>query len=332
MVPGLSKSACRMGILTLASAVATLAPSDGRAQWPPDSLINVRVLPEDIEIRELVGIMAGFTRALGVRCQFCHVGEEGMPLAEFNFPSDEKVTKRKSRQMLRMLATINEDYLTGLEGRSDPPFEVRCATCHRGVQKPRPLASILTLAYDEGGLDAVVQKYAELRDRYYGRAAYDFGEVTLTNVAGTVEERGSLGDAVEILALNLKYNPDANFTQRMFASRSIEQAYRNEGIEAGNTRFAELRDRFGKPAFTEWDVNTLGYRLLRSDKAAEAIEVFKRYVELHPESSNAYDSLGEAYMVHGDTKLAIRNYEKSLELNPNNTNAVEKLEELRARG
>ncbi len=332
MVPGLSKSACRMVLLTLTFAVATLAPSDGRAQWPPDSLTNLKVLREDIGVRELVGIMAGFTRALGVRCQFCHVGEEGMPLAEFDFPNDEKVTKRKAREMLRMVKTINGDYLAGLEERSDPPFEVRCATCHRGVQKPRPLADILTLAYDEDGLGAVVQKYTELRDRYYGRASYDFGAVTLTNVAGAVDERGSLDDAVEILALNLKHNPDSNFAQRMFASRSIEQAYRNAGIEAGNARFTELRDRFGKPAFTEWDVNTLGYRLLGSGKTAEAIEVFKRYVELHPESFNAYDSLGEAYMVHGDTDLATRNYEKSLELNPNNTNAVEKLEELKTRG
>ena len=332
MIPGLPKFALRLGLLALAFAAVPLAPSQARAQWPPDSLTNLQVFPQDIELRALVNMMAGFTRALGVRCQFCHVGEEGMPLSEFVFPSDEKVTKRKAREMIRMVQTINEEILPGLEGRSDPPFEVQCATCHRGVQKPRQLSDVLTLSYDEGGLEALLQQYADLRDRYYGRAAYDFGEVTLTNVAGTVEERGSLDDAVEILALNLKYNPDENFTQRMYAARSIEQAYRNSGIEAGNAQFAELIDEFGKPAFREWDVNTLGYRLLRSDAAAEAIEVFKQYIELYPESSNAYDSLGEAYNVHGDTELAISNYERSLELNPDNANAVAKLEELRGTG
>ena len=53
-------------------------------------------------------------------------------------------------------------------------------------------------------------------------------------------------------------------------------------------------------------------------------------VEAYSESSNVYDSLGEAYMLNGDKALAIENYEKSLKLNPNNNNAVEKLKLLRA--
>jgi tetratricopeptide (TPR) repeat protein len=48
-------------------------------------------------------------------------------------------------------------------------------------------------------------------------------------------------------------------------------------------------------------------------------------VEAYPESSNVYDSLGEAYMLNGEKAPAIENYEKSLKLNPNNANAVEKL-------
>ena len=52
------------------------------------------------------------------------------------------------------------------------------------------------------------------------------------------------------------------------------------------------------------------------------------YVEVCPESSNAYDSFAEAYMKHGDTKLAIKNYKKSLALNPENENAVKMLKEL----
>jgi len=105
------KFAPRSGVLAALVFAATLAPSIARAQWPPDSLVNLEVLPKDIETRELVNIMAGFTRALGVRCQFCHVGEEGMPLAQFDFPSDEKPTKGKAREMIRMVETINGDYL-----------------------------------------------------------------------------------------------------------------------------------------------------------------------------------------------------------------------------
>jgi tetratricopeptide (TPR) repeat protein len=65
-------------------------------------------------------------------------------------------------------------------------------------------------------------------------------------------------------------------------------------------------------------------------KFREAIEIFKLSVEAYPQSYNAYDSLGEAYMDNGDKELAIKNYQKSLELNPGNANGVKKLKELAA--
>lgn len=77
--------------------------------------------------------------------------------------------------------------------------------------------------------------------------------------------------------------------------------------------------------FAETELNVLGYRLLQLKKVAEAIEIFKLNVEAYPQAANAYDSLGEAYMVHGDKDLAIANYKKSLELNPKNTNATAQL-------
>ena len=64
------------------------------------------------------------------------------------------------------------------------------------------------------------------------------------------------------------------------------------------------------------------------NKILEAIEIFKLNVEAYPQSSNVYDSLGEAYMVKGDRQQAIMNYEKSLELDPNNSNAAEMLKKL----
>jgi CubicO group peptidase (beta-lactamase class C family) len=80
--------------------------------------------------------------------------------------------------------------------------------------------------------------------------------------------------------------------------------------------------------FTEGDLNSLGYELIQMGKLPEAIEIFKLNVEEYPKSSNTYDSLGEAYMIHGDKELAIANYKKSLELNPGNANATAKMESL----
>jgi CubicO group peptidase (beta-lactamase class C family) len=87
----------------------------------------------------------------------------------------------------------------------------------------------------------------------------------------------------------------------------------------------------GASVLKEDQVNTVGYWLLARKRVTEAIELFKMNVEDYPNSANAYDSLGEAYLINDDKELAIKNYQKSLELNPNNTNAVEMLKKLRNR-
>ena len=77
-------------------------------------------------------------------------------------------------------------------------------------------------------------------------------------------------------------------------------------------------------------MNRFGYNVLFAlKKPEEAILLFKLNVEDFPRSSNAYDSLGEGYMVAGKDQLAIENYEKSIELNPANTEGKAKLEELK---
>ena len=77
-------------------------------------------------------------------------------------------------------------------------------------------------------------------------------------------------------------------------------------------------------------MNQLGYSLLYGGHQQDAITVFQRNVQDYPQSSNAYDSLGEAYMQTGEKDLAIKNYEKSLELNPKNDNAKGRLKKLGA--
>jgi cytochrome c-type biogenesis protein CcmH/NrfG len=70
-------------------------------------------------------------------------------------------------------------------------------------------------------------------------------------------------------------------------------------------------------------------RRLFSGQKLDAITVFQRNVQEYPESSNVYDSLGEAYMRTAQKELAIQNYEKSLQLDPKNQNAVEMLKKLK---
>jgi len=89
------------------------------------------------------------------------------------------------------------------------------------------------------------------------------------------------------------------------------------------------REKPANSAVQEARLNDLGYALLQESKLSDAIAIFKLNVELYPQSSNTYDSLGEAYMKNGDKALAISNYAKSLELDPKNKNAANMLEKLR---
>ena len=70
------------------------------------------------------------------------------------------------------------------------------------------------------------------------------------------------------------------------------------------------------------------YDLMGENHLPEATALFKLDVQVHPDSWNAYDSLGEAYMKAGQKQLAIDNYKRSLELNPTNEDAKKKLKVL----
>jgi D-alanyl-D-alanine-carboxypeptidase/D-alanyl-D-alanine-endopeptidase len=93
------------------------------------------------------------------------------------------------------------------------------------------------------------------------------------------------------------------------------------GLTPALARYDSLKatepDRYD---FSEPELNTVGYVMLGRGRVEDAIAVFQRNVDLFPGGSNTYDSLGEAYLAHGDTALAITNYRRSVELNPLNQN------------
>jgi tetratricopeptide (TPR) repeat protein len=108
-----------------------------------------------------------------------------------------------------------------------------------------------------------------------------------------------------------------------------------EALAAGDVALAAKRFREFKAdpvnAYlnVEGIMNTFGYQLMGTNHLDQAIEIFKMNVEAYQQSSNVYDSLGEAYMNKGDKELAIKNYQKSFELDPSNANAVATLKRLR---
>jgi tetratricopeptide (TPR) repeat protein len=203
-----------LGLIVLTAGAA-------RAQFPPAAATNLKVLPAGISVDSLLEAMAGFTRALGVRCTYCHAGRDGQPLDSIDFASDLRPAKEKARAMLRMVAAINGEHLSQLATRRMPAVSVGCFTCHHGIAVPRPLQQVLLGAYTAGGVDSVTSAYHALRARYYGRSAYDFGEVALVDVANAVRATGALADALRLYQLNVEMVPTSTFALRSLAGASL---------------------------------------------------------------------------------------------------------------
>jgi hypothetical protein len=193
----------------VAALLLTAAPLKAQGRFPPDSLVNLKYFPKTIAVRDLLDSMRFFTFALGVRCNYCHVAREGMPLDSFNFRSDDKRTKRTARVMLDMVHHINMEHLMEVPERPVPNVQVTCVTCHRGVPRPVALWTLIAATARESGLDSAVKAYRGLRDRYYGRAAYDFGEASLTAAAEELRGQGRFDDAIGILRLNAEVFPNS---------------------------------------------------------------------------------------------------------------------------
>ena len=114
--------------LGLAVTLALATPA--RAQAPSDTTTNLKVFPVGTPRQDVIRAMREFDRALGVRCTYCHVGDERRPPKPADFALDDKPEKGRAREMMRMVADLNGTYLKRLDRRADPPVAVQCATCH----------------------------------------------------------------------------------------------------------------------------------------------------------------------------------------------------------
>ena len=137
----------RVGVLAAILAALDLALVPGPdlgAQGGPnvfEKTQNLKVFAKDIPPHELREAMKSAAMGLGVRCWFCHVGEEGQDLSTFDFVSDEKPEKEAARVMFQMVMDINRNHMPKLaklegEGEEKEVRPVRCVTCHDG--KPHP--------------------------------------------------------------------------------------------------------------------------------------------------------------------------------------------------
>lgn len=193
----------------LYSAGFSSLPLYAQDTWTwPEKPQNLKVLPKDWPGSRLRPVMVGFSRALGVRCSYCHKGEEGKPLSTYDFASDENPNKNRAREMLRMLKDIESD-LNKIEPSGDKRVNMWCHTCHHGLARPMTLDEELAEQYRKKGLPAALDDYAQLKKKYYGRGAFDFGEGSLNVFAYTLLEGNDTKGAIQVFSLNAETFPDS---------------------------------------------------------------------------------------------------------------------------
>jgi hypothetical protein len=115
--------------------------------------VNLKVLPKDISSEDLMKVMFGFSKQLGVKCTFCHV--EDAATKRPNFASDEKPEKNTARTMMSMTQEINGKYLSQIHDPDAAPDQktVSCGTCHQGHSMPMPFKAPTHPNKEHPGMD-----------------------------------------------------------------------------------------------------------------------------------------------------------------------------------
>ena len=162
--------------------------------------------------------MEEISRALGVRCQYCHSAVRGSGEAE--------PKKEIARAMMAMTRDLNAKVQEATGKPANETTRVECATCHRGVAIPQPLSAIILRTVAEKGGVAAVEQYRDLRKQYYSRATYDFSEDALLEMVQRVVQ-GKPDDAIALLRMNLEFNPQSAKTYALLGfayTRKVDDA------------------------------------------------------------------------------------------------------------
>jgi len=172
---------------------------------------------------------------------------------------------------------------------------------------------------------AVLEIYFRAQDRggAPGRFAMTAGLLVLTVALGAGIFTVTLG--VWLPAIKKAYD------NRKSISETLSATIASSGVDKAVKQYHDFRTAESSAYdFDEGELNALGYQLIRAKKFKESIRILQLNVEAYPQSSNTYDSLGEAYLDDGNPAQAIANYQKSLQLNPKNRNAILVLQKLNA--
>lgn len=201
----LSKPKLTFVAMFLSIIVIMALPGDAQL---PEKFENLQILPSDISENDLMDVMNGFTRALGFKCNRCHVRSVARV---YDYASDSLELKSNARYMMKMTKTINETHVANMDNSGEQKVEVRCYTCHRGKSKPYLINDVLMASHKEGGVDSLLVQFTALRDKYFGRDVYDLSHRALTDAAIILQHNKLYDDALSLLIHNRELYPKSDW-------------------------------------------------------------------------------------------------------------------------
>jgi tetratricopeptide (TPR) repeat protein len=142
--------------------------------------------------------MPAIASALGVRCNYCHSAKRGS--------GEPEPKKEIAFAMMKMTDELNARIRTATGKKQGEATEIRCAYCHRGVAVPKPIVDIMWQLTRDEGVDAAITQYRKLREQYFGRTTYDFGEDPLATMAQQLASFRP-DDAIALVKLNMEFYP-----------------------------------------------------------------------------------------------------------------------------
>lgn len=124
------------GLFVFALSLPVTIDSSSATQDKPVEMVskNIQVL-KGMPESQLLPVMHLMRTALGVRCDFCHIAENG------KYWMDDKPAKQTARRMIQMVFEINKANFGG-----EPV--VTCNSCHRGSTKPTGVPAIGQAAFE----------------------------------------------------------------------------------------------------------------------------------------------------------------------------------------
>lgn len=116
---------------------------------------------------------------------------------------------------------------------------------------------------------------------------------------------------------------------RINDSKKFLKLIKTEGVARAKKLYEDFKKQNpDEILFSEMTLNTIAYQYLANQKIDDALELFALNIKEYPQSWNAWDSFGEAWLNKGDRQQALVCYQKSVDLNPDNVNGKKIIESL----